>query len=107
MVSVNEKLQEVLTWSGVSQYELARRADVHPNSISSYVTGKTAISIALLFKFAEALGVSPWLFLNGEPLPVTSEDLTEKERRMVALYRNLTVREQAAVEVMLDKLGER
>lgn len=89
-VTIGEKIQEVMDWSGKNQTELAALSDVSQSAISDYIRNDRAPSIDALQKIAAALDVSPWIFLNGEPLPVKGMDLTEAEEAHMREYRMLT-----------------
>lgn len=106
MVTVNEKLQELLDWRGKSQYDLAVATGVPKGSISSYVTGRTVITVELAYKFAAALGVSPWTLLNGEPLLATPMDITAEEARLVTDVRSLDLKQKALVQKLIEGMKE-
>lgn len=96
-ITIKEKLQEVLDWRGKSQYDLADAVGIPRGSISSYVTGPTTISIEQAYKFAAALGVTPWTLLNGEPLLATHDDLTAEEAHTITDLRGLTLDQREVV----------
>ena len=75
--------------------------------ISSYIKGVHAVSLEAAQKIADALDVSLWVLLNGEALPVTTLDMTEKERRLIGEYRRLTGSEQEAVDHVIQVYNER
>lgn len=97
-MTVAEKLQELLDWRGISQYELARRSGVPRGSIGGYVSGRNKVSFAVAEKLAKGLNVSVYALYNGDPLPATSFDLSLKESRLVVDFRSLTPQQQELIE---------
>ena len=100
-MTVGEKIQELLDWGGKNQKELAELSGVSQSAISDYIRNIRIPSIEAAQKIADALDVSLWVLLNGEALPVTALDMTEKERRLIGEYRRLTGSEQEAVDLSL------
>lgn len=80
-MTLGEKIQEVLDWSGLHQKDLAEATGISPSMISSYIKGVHAVSLEAAQKIADALDVSLWVLLNGEALPVMTLDMTEKVSR--------------------------
>ena len=105
-MTLGEKIQEVLDWSGLHQKDLAEATGISPSMISSYIKGVHAVSLEAAQKIADALDVSLWVLLNGEALPVMTLDMTEKERRLIGEYRRLTGSEREAVDHVIQKKGE-
>lgn len=106
-MTVGEKIQEVLDWSGLHQKDLAEATGISPSMISSYIKGVHAVSLEAAQKIADALDVSLWVLLNGEALPVMTLDMTEKERRLIGEYRRLTGSEREAVDHVIQVYNER
>ena len=96
-MTVGEKIQELLDWGGKNQKELAELSGVSQSAISDYIRNIRIPSIEAAQKIADALDVSLWVLLNGEALPVTALDMSEKERRLIGEYRRLSVIEMEAV----------
>lgn len=97
-MTTNEKIAELLDWFGLSQQELADRTGIPRGSISSYVTGRAAVSIEMAYKIAEGLGVSPWTVLNSEPLPADPLDLSQAEKELVTNIRSLTKHQREIID---------
>ena len=106
-MTVGEKIQELLDWGGKNQKELAELSGVSQSAISDYIRNIRIPSIEAAQKIADALDVSLWVLLNGEALPVTALDMTEKERRLIGEYRRLTGSEQEAVDHVILVYNER
>ena len=102
-MTVGEKIQELLDWGGKNQKELAELSGVSQSAISDYIRNIRIPSI----EAAHALDVSLWVLLNGEALPVTTLDMTEKERRLIGEYRRLTGSEREAVDHVIQVYNER
>ena len=106
-MTVGEKIQELLDWGGKNQKELAELSGVSQSAISDYIRNIRIPSIEAAQKIADALDVSLWVLLNGEALPVTALDMTEKERRLIGEYRRLTGSEREAVDHVIQVYNER
>lgn len=89
-MKINEKLAELIDWSGKTQQQIADQVGVTRANISAYVMDKAAISVEMAYKLADALGVSPWTLLNNSPLPATEQDLTTAEAELITKLRSLT-----------------
>ena len=106
-MTVGEKIQELLDWGGKNQKELAELSGVSQSAISDYIRNIRIPSIEAAQKIADALDVSLWVLLNGVALPVTTLDMTEKERRLIGEYRRLTGSEREAVDHVIQVYNER
>lgn len=106
-MTVPEKLQEVLDWSGIKQQKLSQLSGISKSTISGYICGKRKLTVDALERIASALDMSTWVFLNGEPLPVTEMDLTEEERQHVREYRRLTYSERQAINYTMQVFNEK
>ncbi|MFA5606266.1 MAG: helix-turn-helix transcriptional regulator [Leucobacter sp.] len=74
--------------AGISQADLARRANVNRNSISSLERGEGS-SLATLIKAVRALGLDQWLDeLAPEPGPSPLALLREQQSRQVQRVRS-------------------
>lgn len=98
MATVGEKIQEILDWSGKNQTDLAEDTGIPRSSISDYVRGAREPSLDAVRKIAEALEVSPWAIINGEPMTVDKSDITAAEREILGEYRKLTHRERKCTD---------
>ena len=54
-MTLGEKIQEVLDWSGLHQKDLAEATGISPSMISSYIKGVHAVSLEAAQKIADAL----------------------------------------------------
>lgn len=106
-VTVEEKLQEYLIWSGVQQKDLARLSGISKSSISGYVRGERKMTVEALQKIAAALDVSVWTFLNGDPLMVKPIDVTAEECKLLSEYRMLNGEERKLINHTLDMLNSK
>lgn len=106
-MTVEEKLQEVMDWSGTQQKEVARLTGISTSTLSGYIRGKRKMTVEAAQKIASALNLSVWVLLNGNPLPVTPLDITEAEGQILAQYRTLTDSERDAVDTVIRTFNER
>ena len=67
-----EQLKRWREVRGLSQTKLAARADVNPATVNQIEGGKRTASPATLHKLADALDVSLYELLEGEPIPKAS-----------------------------------
>lgn len=56
---VGGKIREAREAAGLTQEQLAERANISGNAISRYETGESEMRIGTLFKIADGLGTSP------------------------------------------------
>ena len=106
-MTIGQKLDEVMSWKGVQQKPLANATGISQSMISEYVRDVREPSLEALRKLAAALDVSPWVLMNGDPLPVTIYDITEDESLMLAQYRSLDAEERETVDHVLRTLNRR
>lgn len=103
-ITVGEKIQELLDWSGLSQKNLAKLVGMSPSAINGFIKGKK-ISLEAVDKIAQALHVNRWLLLNNEALPPSPLELTERETRLIIKYRSLPEEEEKMVDFAVDSIG--
>ena len=101
-MTANEKIAELLDWSGMSQQALADALGIPRTTVSNYITGRTPVSVETAYKIADALGVTPWTVLNCEPLPATPLDLTADEAAAIGMARGLPRKERALLAAILN-----
>lgn len=106
-MTIGEKIGEVLDWSGVTQKELSERTGISPSMVSSYISGTHAVSFESASKIADALDVSLWVLLNGEPLPANENEITKDESRVIGEYRLLTGDEKEMINGVFHWLNKR
>lgn len=98
-MTVSEKMREVISWSGVSQKELAQKTGIAQSTINGYLNGRTAPMDAI-DKIADALGVNRWLLLNNEALPIVKEELTLDEIKLLEIYRSVPAEEEKMIATL-------
>lgn len=59
LVLLGRKIRELRRHKGLSQEELAARAEIHPTYLSGIECGKRNTSLAAFFSIARALNVKP------------------------------------------------
>jgi transcriptional regulator with XRE-family HTH domain len=82
-----EQLKRLREARGLSQVKLAARADVNPATVNQIEGGKRSASPATLRKLADALDVSLYELIEGEPRPLVQPRLPDAgdERRTPSL----------------------
>ena len=105
-MTVNEKLQELMDWKGISQQRLSDLSGIARGTIGGYVSGRRNVSVEVAHQLAPVLGVTPWTLLNGEPLPATELDLSREEAQWVTDLRGLTLEQRALVKIMTDAMKD-
>ncbi len=93
---IGEKIRKIRKSCGLSQMELAERVGVSFQQIQKYEKGKDRISVDRLQQIAEALGVSPILFLQTEDNKVEEERamyqvnfLSKEEKKLLRMFRTI------------------
>ena len=103
-MTVGEKLQELLDWSGMSQKELSVRAGISASSINGYIKGTRAAPLENLERIADALGVSAWLIVNHESLPPDELELSPGEIKVIGMMRGMPNTERHLAEHNVEAL---
>ena len=94
MVYINKKIFDMCDERGWSLYELADKTGVPYSTLSSSVNRDTPPKIDTLEKVCEAFGLSlSQFFLDDEK----TEILNQKEKELVASFRNLSEEKQKAL----------
>lgn len=88
-MNFGEKVQEIMIWAHTNQKQLHESTGISRSTLSEYVRGTRSPTVDNAQKIADALKVSLWTLLNGEPLAVEAEELTREERLLVGGYRRL------------------
>ena len=101
-MSTDEKIREVMQWSGVTQKDLARRMGMKYTTLNGYLCGHNRIPLDVIKQIASALHVSVFLLINEEPLPADSMELTQDERAIINRYRQLTMEQQEIIAQSMD-----
>ena len=103
-----ERLQEAMILANMKQADLARATGLGKGGISNYVTGRYEPKSDIISKLAKALGVSEmWLWGYDVPMerqkniPQDKSDLSEGERMMIELFRQIPEGQQEMVLEMI------
>ena len=95
-MTIYERIRTLRTAQGMSQEALAKKVGYEGRSaISKVEKGDRDVSQTMLFKYAEALGVTPAYLLNGEEAPAEREApnavfLDQKNVYMIPLYETVS-----------------
>lgn len=90
MLAVGKAIRTLRARKGVSQKELAERAEITPSFLSLVEGDRRDASIKVIERIAAALEVSPEvLFWEAVELP---DGLSEKDRRMCDLAKGIVAR---------------
>jgi transcriptional regulator with XRE-family HTH domain len=65
---VNEKIRQLREKLGITQKELAQKVGVDQTTISYYEAGKRSITVDMLQKIADALGVDVRYFFEDQDI---------------------------------------
>jgi transcriptional regulator with XRE-family HTH domain len=71
MVTIGSRLRRLRQERSITQSQLAKLIGVRQSHISKIENNRSSVSIETLEKIANALGVSPGKFIDGDP-PVAS-----------------------------------
>lgn len=92
------KIKEGMAMRGISQLQLAEKANVTPAALSQLVNGKRDIKISTLIKIANALDV-PFDYLLSD-----SATVPEHESRAIAnAYKGAVDDDKTAIRAILHK----
>ena len=83
-MAVCKKISEIMEWHGVKQIHLSNLTGIPQSTLSRYLNSDDDLPYSALPKIADALGVSLWALLNGSPMLVGSDSLTQDERELLA-----------------------
>lgn len=95
MVSIATALCDGMKRTHISQKKLAQKAGVTQAYISQICAGKKTPTIATLNRLSECLDMSILDFFYGEQSEAEPLRLSEEEKGLVQLYRNLDGQERA------------
>lgn len=98
----SSKIRQYRKELGLTQKELGEKIGVKHNTVSGYENGTTEPEQDLLFKIADALGVS----INALFPPTTTEaymKLTCGEESLIKKYRTLNTEGKDRVRFIVDK----
>jgi transcriptional regulator with XRE-family HTH domain len=103
------RIYRIMTEKGLRQSELARRADLPRNNVSSYVRGLSYPSRMSLVKLAKALGVEPDILLpNYNESAIRSEETPDLALRSSMAEPGmswLVVNRQVSTAIGVEILG--
>lgn len=86
-MELGERLRYWRTKKGISVYKLYRLSDISENHIRSIERGEKQPTVAKLKALTDALDISLSEFFNEDEEHINY--LSEKEKRLLDLYRNL------------------
>jgi transcriptional regulator with XRE-family HTH domain len=84
LARVIDKIREVRTRKGLSQLELAGKADISQSFLASLESGKKQPSVMTILKLAKALEVNP-----GDLFPRTISSKSQVKEEILALLGEL------------------
>jgi len=99
---LGDAIRELRETRGWTQYELARRADVHRATVMRAEKGEIAVAPATITKLAVALGVEPIFLLEKAGL---AEDQREGVRE--SRLRYIISRAEEALDWLPEEFGDR
>lgn len=98
MDNMNERLKYSIKNSKYNQKQIAEIIKTSQNTLSSYMTGKAAITVEMLSKICELLNVSiEWVVYGKE-----KEQLNEREKELINNYRQLPEKEKIKIEGIIE-----
>lgn len=98
-MDVLQRILDLRTQRGWTEYELAKRADVPQSTISSWYKKHMCPSVATLMKICHGLDITVAQFFLEEERAV---DLTENQRRFLDKYNALSDTQKEKLDLFLD-----
>jgi len=77
------KIRQEIEKQGLKHKALARRIDVHPNTLSRFLTGKTVLGTEALLKLLKALNLSTEALMKKASWLKTTEASVDAESSIV------------------------
>lgn len=100
---IGERLKNAIKTSNYSQKELSAILRISEDSITRYIKEKQSPKIDTLMMICEALNISIVWLLTGKE----NETLTENEKELLTLFRELPEREQIKViGIVEDRMNQ-
>ena len=104
---VRQRLRALREQVGLTQEQVAERADLSKNFVSAMERGAKGFGMDSFLRYVEALGLAP-----AQALPAESEAeagaavLSEEERQVIRGYRQLSATDRAHVRQCITSLGD-
>lgn len=108
-----KRIKETRKSRGLTQIELARKADIGYSTVQQYENGTRTPSIHLLSAIAEALAVSPEYLLcktdieNKSFVTISSEKIENGDAHAVRTFLNLTPEDKKLVRDLILRLSQK
>ena len=99
------RIYELRRSRGISQEKLAEELNVTQSSVSMYENGSN-IPSDILISISKYFGVSIEYLLRLTDEKYNIPDLSEKERNIISLYRNLSFRERSICDRIVNIIAE-
>ena len=90
-----ERLREEISFSGLSNKEVAAQAGITLRSLVSYVSGQSCMPSAdVAVRLAKVLNTSVEYLITGENSKSLAESSHEESRKLLHVYKNLPEEQQ-------------
>ena len=99
-----QRLQKALQYAGLSQSDVARAIKIKPQAIQYLCAGK-AKSSRYATQIAKVCNVDPDWLATGKGVMI-KDTLSDDERAMLELYRQLSSKNKAAIREVVSALSE-
>lgn len=107
--TTSSRLQEIMNKKQIKQADLARMTGISRGAVSNYVLGRYEPKSDVINKFAVALNCSEmWLWGYDVPMErnetpqITSQELTDGEKQLLELFRQVPENQQQMVLQMIS-----
>ena len=99
-MDINKKIEELRFQRGWSMYELAQEAGITQSTLTSMMKRGNPPKIDTLECICEAFGITlAQFFVQDEELEI----LAKNEKRLIALFRKLSTRQQQGLIELIDR----
>ena len=97
-----ERLKTLRKSKGLSMKELGSIFGLAESTISLYENGKRQPDKETILKFADYFGVSVDYLLGRDDAPISADDLSDGEKQLVSLIKQLTDEETEELSNFVD-----
>lgn len=102
-----ERLREEISFSGLSNKEIAAQAGISFRSLVSYISGQSCMPSAdVAVKLAKALNTNVEYLITGDKTKSTNEKTNEESRKLLHVYNSLPAEQQKLLLAVAEDISK-